>query len=59
MPWACWEIYEDRRPANYQPSPALKQKWEKAMKANPRWKAIVDKKRAAYAEGQGGTLAKE
>ncbi|KAG0160097.1 hypothetical protein PDIDSM_7624 [Penicillium digitatum] len=41
----CWDIFEEIRPPNYKPVAPARQKWEKAMKANPTWKALVEKKR--------------
>ena len=44
-PWRCWEIYDEYKPATYERNQAKKQKWDKAIKADPAWKAWVDKKR--------------
>ena len=51
-PWKCWDVYAENRPATYQLMPACKQKWEKAMKANPTWKALVDSKRIQMAKSK-------
>jgi hypothetical protein len=42
--WKCWDVFEDK-PSGYTRNKDAKQKWERAMKANPAWKAWVDKKR--------------
>ncbi|QQK44989.1 Polynucleotidyl transferase, ribonuclease H fold [Penicillium digitatum] len=55
QPWKCWEIFEDIRPKNYKPVASARQKWEKAMKANPTWKALVEKERTEMSQSKKPT----
>jgi hypothetical protein len=49
-PWRCWEMYDEYKPATYERNQARKQKWDKAIKADPAWKARVDKKHITVVE---------
>ncbi|KGO76701.1 hypothetical protein PITC_090550 [Penicillium italicum] len=50
--WKCWEVYDEFKLVTYERNQALKQKWERAMKANPSWKAWVEKKRQQKSQAQ-------
>jgi hypothetical protein len=46
-PWRCWAAYPEDRPGDKPaPRPQRKRAWDRAMKADPEWKAFVEKKRA-------------
>ncbi|KAJ6047199.1 uncharacterized protein N7446_012033 [Penicillium canescens] len=44
--WKCWAAYESGRPEGYKIIPDQKQKWDRAMKADPTWKDFIEKKRS-------------
>ena len=48
--WKCWAAYETGRPDGYKVNSSEKDRWNKAMKADPEWKAFVEKKRSELME---------
>ncbi|OQE59396.1 hypothetical protein PENNAL_c0325G00318, partial [Penicillium nalgiovense] len=57
-PWKCWAVYSEDRPDDIPaPNPERKKAWDKAMKADPEWKAYVEKKRAEMKSASNETQA--
>ena len=49
-PWECWSAYESDNPAGRKIKPSQKQRREKALKADPAWNNVVEKKRLELEE---------